>query len=623
MLKSVRRLVLAIVVLVCADRGVVISQTLDAATKFRLAQGFEQAGEYDKAASLYFELLSADPANFVYFDGVQRSYMQMKRYDDAINLIRQRLVLSPRDINLRGMLGSVYYRAGREKEAIAEWENALTFDPANPNSYRFIAGVLIENRLLDRAADVYRKGRIGCGDQNLFTLELAQLLAVSMDYAGATGEYIRWMEKNPSQVGYVQNRMASFTGKENGRTAAIEVVRGVIARSENIRLEELLAWLYLEGKNFIGALDVYRGIDRLSNAQGGGLLTFAERAYKEGAFDVAAEAYRDAISTPLPGPKLPSAKYGYANALKEIAALADTLHGPLTATASPATEANPRYAGAIGYFRKVMEEYPRSEFSARSIYQIGKIQYEKYFDLDGALRSFEQVGREVPGLNVIQYDVSLKMGEIQIARGDTVRAVPLFLRVAAAPDATPDQTDEANFRLAEIEYFGGRVAEAVQRLGSITLNLKADYANDALELQAFLEENSRSVSDALVQFGRGDFLARQRKNTEAIAVFETVLEHFPGAQLADDALARIAGLQTSAGLYAAALESYGRLLTDFKETSPLLDRAQFHVAEICQFGLHDASKAIAAYERLLADHPRSVLTTLARKRIRLLRGDAL
>ncbi len=622
MLKKAHHLILLLPLVFCVGSGVVSSQTLDPATKFRLAQALEQSGDYDKASTLYRELLSADPLNFGYFDAVQRTYLQMKRYDDAIAVILQRLNSSPHDINLQGLLGSVYYKAGREKEAMAEWENAASFEPANPNSYRVIANILIENRLLDRAADFYRRGRIASGDPHLFTVELAQLLAVSMDYAGATTEYMGFLVKNPTQLTFVQNRMASYTGKEEGRTAAIAVIRTSLNTAEDFRLEELLAWLVLEGKDFPGALQIYRRLDLLSSSHGEGLYRFAERAYKEGAFTVAADAYKDAIDAPLPVQRLPYAKFGYANSIKEIAAFADTLQGPLTASGSPATEASPRYAGAIGYFRKIVEEYPRSEFSARSYYQIGTIQYEKYFDLDGALKSFEQVGREVQGINLIQYDVSLRMGEIQTARGDTARALLLFERVAAATDATPDQTDEANFRLAEIEYFIGRASQAIQRLGSITLNPKADYANDALLLQSFLEENN-AASPALVEFGRADFLARQRKNSEAIASFRQLLERYPAVQLADDALARIASLQAKAGLYAEALASYDRLLTDFKDTSPVLDRAQFNIAEIYQFGLHDSPKSIAAYERLLADYPRSVLTTLARKRIRQLRGDVL
>jgi tetratricopeptide (TPR) repeat protein len=85
----------------------------------------------------------------------------------------------------------------------------------------------------------------------------------------------------------------------------------------------------------------------------------------------------------------------------------------------------------------------------------------------------------------------------------------------------------------------------------------------------------------------------------------------------------IGGLQFSAGFYADAVATYERLLTDFRENSILLDRAQFQLAETYEAGMRDTLKAIAAYEKLLADYPSSVLADEARRRIRRLRGEAL
>jgi tetratricopeptide (TPR) repeat protein len=599
------------------------SHMQDTGTKFRLAQGFEQAGDYERAAGLYRELLSRDPQNTVYFDALQRMLIQLKQYDDAVALINGRLGLTPADLNLRALLGSVYHRSGRDREAQEEWDKALGLNPASPNPYRIIAGVMIENRLLDRAAEVYRRARVACNDPNLFTIELSQLLAVSMDYHGATTELLRWLGQNPGQLAFVQGRLAAFTGKPDARKAAMDAVREALREKDDARLSELLGWLYLEGKEFSEAFEVYRNIDRLTRAQGGSLLAFADRAFKEQAFDVAARAYEEAIKAPLSAAKMPYAKFGYASTLKGMGAIADTLTRPLGGGHRPMTEASPEYRGAVAYFRSIIQEYPHSEFSAKSYYQIGTIQFEKFFDLDAARASFEKVAEEAGNVRLIRYDVGLKIGQIDVARGDTTRAARSFRPVASAPDATPDQADEANYRLAELDFFAGRSDDAIRRLQAIALNLKADYANDALRLLAFLEENAKTAPEALKQYAQAEFLSRQRKNTEAISLFQHLVQRFPGALLVDDALMRSGSLQEEAGLYQDALATYARLLTEFRESSVSLDRAQFSVAEIQEFGLKDKAAAVAAYEKLLVDHSRSVLTALARKRIRQLRGDPL
>ncbi len=606
-------------VLLCTGHA----QTPDQATRFRLAQSYEQAGNFESAARLYEELFAKDQSNYVYFDSVRRMYLQLKRYDDAIALTQRRLATNPGDLPTRAILASTYYKAGNEKDAVAEWEKALATDPANANVYRLVAQSMLENRLLEKAADLYRRARLACKDPNLFTIDLAQLLASSMDYAGASTEFLSWLRQNPTQLAFVQGRMGTYTNKEEGRTAAIEAVKSEVRRNDDPKLYELLGWIYLEGKNYGDAFESYRKLDKLTRAQGGQMYALAERAFKERAFDIAAKAYLEAINTPIATARLPYAKYGYANALKEMSTLADTARGIIAAGQIPATESQPQYAGAMSYFREIIKEYPHTEFSARSFYQIGTIQFERFFDLDGALASFESVAREFPKQNIIQYDVALKIGEILTAKGDTARAAARFSFVNTVPDATPDQHDEAAYRLAELEYFGGKFQDAIARLSDITLNLKADYANDALQLLTFLQENKTTGEAALANFARADLLATQRKNTEAIPLFLNLIEKYPQALLVDDALMKVAALQTQARLFTDAITSYERLLSQFKESSIALDKAQFNIAEMYQFGMNDKTKAITAYEKLLADFPQSILATAARKRIRELRGDSL
>ncbi len=612
----------AITVWPCAGTFRVAAQSPDTNNRYRLAQSYEQGGDFENAAKLYRELLLADPANYVFFDGLRRSYFQLKRYDDAIILIRQRLISNPRDLNLLCHLGSAQYQSGQEREASASWEQATEVDPKNANVYRIVANTLIENRLLEKTAELYRRARVACNDPNLFTLELAQLLSATMDYAGATTEFLRYLQQIPTQLGYVQSRMSQYTGKEDARNAAIDVVRSAQRRSDDLNLHRLLAWLMMEAKNFGEAFSVYKRIDALTNAQGVELHSFADRAYKEGAFGIAAEAYRAAIATPLASQRLPHAKFGLALAVKELSILEDSIKGTLQA-AGTVPESQSRFVTAIDHFRTLITEYPNSEFAARAYHQIGLLQFEKYFDLDGALASFQNVEKGLSPMNPVRFDALIKLGEVLTAKGDTATAAIRFRSVMAAPNATPDQQDEATYRLAELEYFAGHFNEAIRNLDAISTNLKADYTNDALLLRSFLQENSQGAEIPLKEFARADYLARQKKYTEAISLFQNVIDKNPQALFVDDGMMRIATLQTKATRYADALATYQALVSQFKESSIALDKAQFSIAELYDYNLNNKVQAIAAYEKLLADHPQSLLNEKARRRIRELRGDSL
>jgi len=596
------------------------SQTSDRDVKFRLAQGLEQAGDYERAGAIYGELLAADTTNVVLLDAVQRVWMQLKQYDRVIALLSRRLAGAPRDAGLRAQLGSVYYRANREAEATAAWDAAIATDPSNPMTYRIVASVLAENRLLDRAAAVYRRGRAATGDQNLFTLELAQLLSSTMDYAGATEEYLRWLAANPTQVAFVQSRLAQVTGREEARAAVAGVIRRALGEKQDLTLLRLLAWLDMEGKKFDDALEIERRIDALENAHGGELVQFARSAAGDRAYEAAARAYREAFDVPLPAAQMPSAKYGYAVAMMAIQAAADTFSSPVRGT--PATEAVPLYGGAVRLFEEIIARWPGTEEAARSYFQIGMLQSGKFGDMAGAAGSFGRAVSEAGPLQALRIDAMLMLGKVETARGDTARAAALFTDVARAGGAAPDQHDEAVFRLAEIDYFGGRFDSAAALLAGITVNLRADYANDALRLQAFLQENASTAPEALRRFASADFLARQGKNTEAVSVYQSVISAYPGAPLVDDALMNVGELDASAGLFRDAVAAYERVLTEFRSSSIDPDRAQFNLAEVEWFGLHDEVRAREAYERFLDDYPKSLLADRARSRLLELRHEA-
>ncbi len=616
----VRALLLAVLTGPAFSPGV-LSQTPDRDSKFRLAQGLEQAGEYERAAALYEGLLQGDPGNIVLLDAVERMWMQLKQYDQAVGLLRSRLLRAPSDVNLHAQLGSVLYRAGREKEADAEWEAAIAAAPSNPGTYRLVATVLAENRLLDRAADVYRRGRKATGDPDLFTLELAQLLSSTMNYAGATGEYLRWLAKNPGQLSFIQSRLAQITGRPEAREAAEGIIRGALGDRPDLPLLQLIGWLAMEGKNYEEAFNVYVKIDALAGTRGNELYQFANHAAGDRAFAVAARAYQAAINTPVAAEVMPFARFGYAASVTELQAEADTFASPLRGT--PATEAVPLYGGAVRLFQKIIEDYPGTEFSARSWYKIGAIQSEKFQDREGAVISLRHVIDDAGAVPSLRVQAELMMGKVHIARGDTAKAEECFHTVEAAREALPDDHDESVYLLAEIDYIAGRFDSATQKLARITVNLKADYASDALRLAAFLEENAASAPDALRKFAGAEFLARQGKNSQAIAVLLSIIQAYPQAPLVDDALMRVGELQASAGFFREAADAYERLLAEFRDRSTELDRAEFALAEVYQYGLRDPARAQAAYERLLTDQPKSILADRARQRIRQMRGESL
>ena len=182
--------------------------------------------------------------------------------------------------------------------------------------------------------------------------------------------------------------------------------------------------------------------------------------------------------------------------------------------------------------------------------------------------------------------------------------------------------DQAAFKLAELNYFEAKFDSALSSLKRFNTNLTTDLANDALQLQYFIQENNNSATQALTEFAKADLLMRQRKYSESLVQFQDIVKHYSTALLLDDAMMKIGELYILLKRPNDAITAF-HFIADSIQLSILKDRAQFKIAEICQTVLNNKAQAIEAYEKLLSQFPNSLYAEESRKRIRLLRGDNL
>jgi tetratricopeptide (TPR) repeat protein len=599
----------------------------DDASKLRLALSFERSGEYERAARLYEELHNRDSLNFVFFDGLHRMYVQLKEYGKAITLVQARLGRQPRDLTLLATLGEDYLKAGNEAEAREVWERALATDEKNPNVYRYISNSLFQNRLFSEGVDVLLRGRRKVGNPNLFATDLGFAYTILGRYGDATKEYVRTLRENPTALNSVETKIALYTAKPDGLTLAIGAVQEEVrVDEENVTLQRLLAWLYLEGKQFEAAFSVYQLIDQLSSSGGQELLAFAGRAFKERAYEASAQAYKEVIERYPATQITPLARFGYARVIEELSIANDSLafvnakEEPQAEGQFPIGETHATYGGAIAYYNEIVHDYPASEFALQALYRISLIKFDRFSDIDGALQTLDQIDRRFP-TSRMTVDVALKAGEILVAKGEFAQAIERYSKAKQNLLATQEQKDRATFALAEIDYFQGSYDSSLVKLNSLLTNLSADFANDALVLDEFIKEHRTKNEVVLKEYSHAELLERQRKLSEAVATLEKLISTEASSSIVDDALLKLGQLQRRMGDPMNALSTYGRLITDHPE-SILKDEAQLGIGEIYQIDLKDKQKAIAAYEEMLEKYPNSLYLDEARKRIRQLRGDA-
>ncbi|MDP2883756.1 MAG: tetratricopeptide repeat protein [Ignavibacteria bacterium] len=623
--QAVRRL-LQIILSLCAIAVFAGAQQVDIVAKLRLAQSFEQTGVWDRAVTIYESLLESNPQNFVILEGLRRSYMELKRYDKAMELVRQQLRGNPTDENLLSILGGLYDLAGQPQTADSIWHVVIKKDPKNANLYRLIAAQLVDHRQYDKAIEIYLEGREATKNQSLFVEELASLYGALHQYESATHEYVKIVRANPQQMTYIQSRLSSFTGREEGRRAALGVIKDEVARNkEEVPLYSILAWLFMEGKHYEAALEQYRIIDRLTKAKGSELFQFGQRAAQEHAYLPSAKAFREVVDGKPAANIVPFARFGYARAIEELSVENDTIArapGQLSSgvgRGSTISETQPTFQGAMALYESLIMDHPNTETAMQALFRIGTIRFTRFFDLSGAAAAFDKV-RTMPFSSNLMYEATLSLAEVQTARNDLGRTRGEYDRLLSS--SPEPYRDRVLFRLAELNYFEARFDSASAVLQRISGNATNDLTNDALQLLYFIQENKTAGQAALTEFALADLMVRQRKYSEAIVRFQSVLTQHPTTALVDDATMRIGELQLLLNRVDDALAVF-RTVTNDMPASILRDHAQMRIGEIYENRLKNKQKAIDAYEHVLANYPTSLFVEEARKRIRMLRGDSL
>jgi tetratricopeptide (TPR) repeat protein len=589
-----------------------VAQGTDTNTRLRIAQNYEETGSWEQALSIYESLYKELPNNIVIFEHLRRCYAQLKRYKDAITLIESNLRRNPTNVPLQANLGSLYYRMGIETNADSIWRAIILSDPTNINTYRMVAFELYEQRLYDKAIALYTDARVRIGNNTLFADELASLYTALQEYRKAMQEYLIILRANPQQLSYIESRLIQITSRDEGIRIAIDVVKS----ESNLNpadplLHQVLAWLYLEAKEYEEAYLQNLTLEKTGRSGGAELFVFAQRIFSERVYDVALKAYRYLLGQYPSAFFVANVRFDLARCVEEQSLSLDTVKAP-----TPDTEPS-GYAQAISLYESIISDFPGSQLSAQAHFRIGMIRKDRFADLNGAITSFQKV-RSHPAAGTLAHEATIDLGEIYIEQNKLNSARTEFLSLKNIPSSPLYY--RALFYLVQLDYYETHFDTALVQLQDLTSKYQLDVTNDALELLYFIQENLIVSPKGLVEFASGDLLLRRKKLSEALAQFRQVSRQYKEAPLIDDTYLAIGDICVRINMPQEAITAY-RMVVDSIRQSILKDRAIFKIAETCQFALRDFPQAISYYELLLTRYPSSLYVSEVRKRIRLLRGE--
>ncbi|MCX8011191.1 MAG: hypothetical protein N3A61_08565, partial [Ignavibacteria bacterium] len=357
-----------------------LAQEYDELNKLRLAQSYEAIGNFEKALELYKELYFKKPNDFNYYDGYLRGLLQLKRYDESIALIKSRIKIIPNDISLYAQLAVIYDRKEKPDSVSYFINTAISIDPKNLMTYKIISNVLMENRLFENAIDVLEAGKGKVENSSSLSIDLANLYSLLMNYRKASEELLNLVILDGNNYSFAQTKLSTFITKPDAIETAINVFESYKKKAENINVLRLLSWLYLQAKQYEKAFNLTVEIDEKVKSNGFEILSFADRAYREKAIEVAVEAYNYLLKN-YPNQKDIRAFsiIGLARSNEEVFILTQKKKQESWKRFTSHLAIEDKSADdVINYYNIIIRDFNNPTLTCESLYKISKIRYEYY-----------------------------------------------------------------------------------------------------------------------------------------------------------------------------------------------------------------------------------------------------
>lgn len=584
--------------------------------RFRLADSYLRAGQHERAIIMLEDLHAESPDTYAFYNKLKQAYEEVKRYDDAIKLVEQRMgqARTPARMSEKARL---LYLKGDEEAAFNTWDEALTLAPNKQTTYRVVYGALVDIRRFDRAIDVLERGRETIGAPHAFQTEIAYLYSLNGQHTKAMKEYLNLLEDNQRRLSFVRSRLSAFITQDDALQASIKAINAAVREHPlNQAYRELLAWLYMEDEQYAKAFDVYRAIDRLAEENGRRLLTFAQQAADARAFEAALGAYQEILDRYPNSPAAPEAQRGLGGVHR---AWANAIDERVFDDEGNRIEA-PHYEAAAEAYRTYLQRYPERSAYPLVLRTLGRLQQDVFLKLGEAEATLQKVVEHYPNSQAAD-EARYDLGRIALMRDNLSEARLTFQRLVDEL-RTGDLAEQARYELALLHFYQGEFDAALTRAEATNANTSTDVANDAIGLKVLLLQNKGpdSLNTPLKTYARAKLLQRQRRYDSALHALDTLMTTYGGHPLTDEARFLRAQILRDQHRAEAAMEAFAEIPL-MHPRSPLADRSLFAAAEIQANMLHDAEGALKLYTRLLEKYPNSLLTSKARDRIRTLQGQ--
>jgi len=569
----------------------------------QLAYQYFRAGEYEKSAAIFENLLKKNQHNYTYLKYLIQSYQHNEQYDKATAVIEKNLLTSPSKHYLQIYLGYNYQLQHAQKKAEEYYNKAISSIQKKPNQGYMIARTFQDCLLLDYALKAYKKTMKKNPKAN-FNLQVAKIYGEKGDLELMFNTYLDYLEKNKNNLKLVKSYLGKYITNDSQDKANLLFKKSILIRSQSNpqnTWNQLLSWLFMQQTDYSKALIQEKALFKRNKSTLNPIFEMGKIAFNSKSYYAAKQCFTyilDNNNSPID--QLNSKLF-----LLQIAIATDPSSGIIETK-----------------FQELLNTYG-STISTLDV-QMAYANYLTY--VKNTPEKATEILQHALSLQLNKFQaasIKLRLADIFVFTGKYNKALIYYTQVQSKLK-NHVLAQHARFKIARTSYYKGDFKWAQSQLKVLKKSTSQRISNDALDLNLLILDNTAndSIHTALKIYAKADLLRFQNRKTDAIELLEQLLVDHKGHAIEDEALFELAQLKTAEKNFEQAIAYYSKLI-EINKTDILVDDAVYNIGLIYLNKLDKPTEATKYFEDIIFNYPSSIFLVEARKKYRKIRGDDL
>ena len=584
---------------------IVVCSTTVCAQSEMLAKNYFEQGQFEKALPIYKDLHEKNPSRRDYFLALVATYQQLEQFENAQQLLEHEIETTRNDSTLFIELGRNYNYLNDTETAELYYQKAIEAIDTEPRWAYSIANAFERHALLDKAVIAYKKGMELNPSANYHS-QLARLYGEQGQLENMFESFLKILEVNSKYLPIVIRNFGLYI-TENPDNEANELLRkALLKRSQSnpdIMYNDLLTWLFIQQKEYGKAFIQQKAIYRRTKENMDEILDLAQTTIQSNAYDTANEILQFAIeNAPRESQLLQAHRY--------------KMH--IAATTAKKED----YNTVSQQFKALISEFGNDEVTFDLQLDYAAFLAFKTGDIPLAISYLNEM-KERELIRYREATLLMNLADVLIFDEKFNQALIYYSQVQHKVKNDP-LAQEARYKIARASYYKGDFTWAVTQLEVLKKSTSQLIANDAMELNLLISDNSieDSTQTALKKYAKADLLVLQEKYEQANTILEGILSEHNEESIIDEALYKQAEIFEKQHDYQKAVNNYLKIVNLYQDDI-LADNAHFRLGEIYRVHLDLPEEAKTHYEAIIFNHADSIFFTEARKQYRTLRGDVI